>query len=193
MNLMEGHVGALTWPIDGEEAKRDRVEPVVGVVQTAQVLGSQLRYAVRRSRLGSSRFDQRQDGLVAIDRRGRRVNDLRDTGCDAGFQESLRREHVVAGVALEAPAPARPDAGLRGKMVDASSVCQQAQRGAACQVPGLCRPVQRGSPRRARNADLIAQPRDWLPSIRVGNSPRRNRCRRRYAPRRASDRTGASR
>ena len=85
--FVKPHVRALSWPVDREVAQGHRGQPVVGMVETAQVLRRQLRDPVGRVWPAGGVLAHRQDGGVAVDRRRRGVHhalDLRFSGGKPG-------------------------------------------------------------------------------------------------------------
>ena len=115
---MKGHVGALSRPVHREVAQGDGGHAVVDVVEVAELLGRELRDAVRRHRLGQRVLGHGNGGRVPVDRRARRVDDPLDGPADQGLEQDLGRLDVVGRVGAEIATPALPNARLRGQVED---------------------------------------------------------------------------
>src|SRR6185369_15706859 len=118
-------VRPLARSVHGEVAQRDRRQPEVLRVQPDQVLGGELADAVRRDRLRDAGLAHRKIVGVAVDRRGRRVDELAQRAAAAGLEQALRRVDVVVAVDPEVFAPARAHARLGGLVEDPVDAADQ--------------------------------------------------------------------
>ena len=151
--LVERHVRPLPRAVHREVPHRRRRDPMVRVVQVAQLLGRELRDAVRRHRLGERILPHGDADVVAVDRRARGVDEPVQRPADAGLEQPLRRVDVVVRVDPEVGSPALADAGLRREMKHMRLAVEQ------------CREVSRleASLRRSENPSAPRSRRDSIP------------------------------
>jgi hypothetical protein len=98
---MDGHVGTLSGPEDGEVAERDDVETPLAV-DGGQLLPGGLRDTVRADGRHVAVTGARP---VPVDRRARRVDNAIDPGAGRCFQHALGDQDVEPAAVLEAGAP----------------------------------------------------------------------------------------
>ena len=89
------------------------------------MLRRELRHPVRRDRARQRILFGRKHLGVAVDRGAAREDEPVDAYLAQRFEQTLRSEDVVAQVAVEVMAPARPDRGLAGEVEDDPRAVQQ--------------------------------------------------------------------
>ncbi len=98
---VRGHVRSLTGAEHGEIPERYHRQAEVGGVERAQVLGCQLRYAVRAEGSREVGFGDGVSDGVAVDGRRRCVDHAADVVLDRRVEQSLRRVNVAPEVVGE--------------------------------------------------------------------------------------------
>ena len=124
--LVKAHVGTLPRAVDGEIAQRHGRHAVVGVIEVAELLGRQLRDAVRRDRLRQRVFAHRhRDACRRRPTSSTHTRGARVDGFVARLEQHLRRLDVVHGIDREIASPAFPHAGLRGEVKHVRAIGEQ--------------------------------------------------------------------
>jgi hypothetical protein len=102
-----------------------RWHPEILPIQHAELLGGELRHAVRRERLRQGVLTHRQRHVVAVDRRARGVDQTLDGAPDTRFEQDLGGLHVVDRIDAEIASPALTDAGLGRQVEDVGAIGEQ--------------------------------------------------------------------
>src|SRR5688572_27971236 len=93
--LPDGEVGTLTWPVDGEKAKREEANPKKVAVGMAEELATDFRAGVGADRAHDAFvLAPRHGGVYPVYTAGRCEDELADLACAAELEHVLRAPDV---------------------------------------------------------------------------------------------------